>query len=314
MRTSPISFDQFMRRIPDLVQLALGLCFIAGLTAFKLTLGSGVMLIDFLMIPVVGVGWFASTARWGYLVAAVAAVDSAVLAVYAETQASWQTAFLTGFARFALYTIVLALLGMMRRERAGHQWAAATDRKTGAVNAHTFHERAQVAVQRAQRCPSELSLAYVDLDDFKAINDELGHEEGDRVLFGVSHVMRAAVRATDTVGRVGGDEFAILMPETGAKAARKVVDRLRDELARVRTFDDRRVPCSIGLVTFDHPPASLGELINAGDELMYRAKRSGKDRIEQAERSGVAAPMCSFNPGERWQTLKRVPVEKVGRA
>jgi hypothetical protein len=75
----------------------------------KLTLGRGVMMIDFFIIPVVGVGWFASSPRWGYVVALAAALDSAVLAVHAETQASWQTAALNGAARFALYVVILAL-------------------------------------------------------------------------------------------------------------------------------------------------------------------------------------------------------------
>jgi diguanylate cyclase (GGDEF)-like protein len=304
MNTPCSNFDQCIRRVPDLAQLALGLGFIAGVTAFKLALGSGVMIVDFLIIPVVAVGWFANAAKYGYLVAVVAAADSAVLAVYAETQAPWHTALLTGLVRFALYLGILALLGMMRRERAGHQHAATTDRKTGAVNAHTFHERAEAEVARAQRYQSELSFAYLDLDDFKAINDELGHVEGDRVLLEVSHVMRTEVRATDTVGRVGGDEFAILMPETGARAARCVIERLRDALARVRTSDARPVPCSIGIVTFDRPPASLGELINAGDELMYLAKQGGKDRIEQAERAGAGAPRCSFDSLQRWRGMR----------
>ena len=304
MTTRCNSFDQLMRRLPDVVQLTIGLAMIAGLSAFKLTLGSGVMLIDFFIIPVVGVGWFARSPRYGYLVALAAAVDSAVLAVYAETQATWSTAVLTGLARFALYVVILTLLGMMRREREGHQYAATTDRKTGAVNAHTFHELAETEVARAQRnSGSELSLAYVDLDDFKQINDGLGHGEGDRVLLEVSHVMRTQVRASDTVGRVGGDEFAILMPETGAKPARGVVDRLRHELSRLQTRDGRPVPCSIGLVTFDRPPDSIGELINAGDELMYRAKQGGKDRIEQAERSGTARPSRSYGTRPRVRVL-----------
>ena len=299
MTPSGITFDQYVRRLPDWVQVAIGVGLIAGLTVFKLEFGSGVMLVDFLIIPVVGVGWFASSPRYGYLVALVAAANSAVLAVYTETEASWSTAALTGSVRFVLYVAILTLLGMMRRERAGDQHAATTDRKTGAVNAHAFHERAEIEVERAQRHGGELSLAYVDLDDFKAVNDGLGHAEGDRVLLEVSHVMRTEVRATDTVGRVGGDEFAILMPETGAGAARTVIERVRSELSRVRTRDGRSIACSIGLVTFGRPPASLGELIDAGDELMYLAKQSGKDRIEQAERSGSAAPMCVCDPDRR---------------
>ena len=287
MRTSCSSFDECMRRLPDLLQLAIGLGLVVALTAFKLTIGHSVTVIDFMFVPVVWVGWFAR-ARWcGYAVAAVAASLSVMVAMVAETQASLPAALAAGIARFALYLLVLGLMGMMRRERAGHQHAVATDQLTGAANARSFSAIADAEVERAQRSQRDLSLAYIDVDDFKAINDRLGHPEGDHVLLEVSHMMRSVVRSTDTVARIGGDEFAILMPEIGASPARAVIERVRGELARLRTVDGEPVLCSIGLVTFDRPPQSSKELVAAGDELLYRAKENGKDRVEQAERSGA---------------------------
>ena len=154
------------------------------------------------------------------------------------------------------------------------------------INARAFRTLATAEVARSQRFAHSLSLAYLDLDDFKAINDTFGHAEGDHVLLEVGHVLRTTVRSTDSVARVGGDEFAILMPETGAKEARTVVERVRGELDRLTSRDGRHVLFSIGLVTFDRPPGSADELTTAADELMYRAKRGGKDRLEQAERAG----------------------------
>jgi diguanylate cyclase (GGDEF)-like protein len=279
-------FDRIMRRLPDWFQLVIGLGIVAGLTAFKLTAGQSVTLIDFLFIPVVWVGWFAH-ARWcGYLIAAVAAVDTVVVAMIAETQASFGAAAASGAARFILYLVVLALLGMMRKERAGHQREAGTDQQTGVANTRAFQELADAEVERSQRYGLTLSLAYLDVDDFKTINDTLGHAAGDHVLLEVSHVMRSMVRSVDTVARVGGDEFAILMPETKADAARAVIERVRLEFARLTVADGRPVHFSIGLVTFLRPPGTVAELTRAADELMYRAKNGGKDHVEQAERSG----------------------------
>jgi diguanylate cyclase (GGDEF)-like protein len=283
------SFDDRVRRIPDVAQVAIGLGVIAALTVFKLTIGESVTLIDFLFVPVVGVGWFASRRWCGYLVAVIAALDTVVVAMLAETQASLGVAAASGAARFCLYLVVLWLLGMMRRERASHKHAVATDQQTGAVNATTFQTVASSEIRRSQRYQHEISLAYLDIDDFKEINDRLGHPEGGRVLLELSHVMRSAVRSVDTVARIGGDEFAIVMPETGAASARAVIARMECEMARVRTADGSRVRCSVGLVTFDRPPESLTELIGAADELLYRAKQLGKDRVEQAERSGSYA-------------------------
>jgi len=115
-------------------------------------------------------------------------------------------------------------------------------------------------------------------------------------------MLRTTVRATDVIARVGGDEFAILMPETGAEEARAVIERARRELDRLTVRDGRHVLFSIGLVTFDRPPGSLDELTSAADELMYRAKNGGKDRLEQAERSGsflapVRPPVAGAGPG-----------------
>jgi diguanylate cyclase (GGDEF)-like protein len=286
MRTSCNGFDECMRRVPDLLQLAVGLALVAALTAFKLTIGRSVTVIDFMFVPVVWVGWFAGRRWCGYAVAVVSAGLSVIVVVVAETQASIPAALAMGAARLALYLVVLGLLGMMRRERAGHQHAVATDQLTGAANAREFRAIALAEVEHAQRHQRDLSLAYVDVDDFKEINDRLGHPEGDHVLLQVSHMMRSVVRSTDTVARIGGDEFAILMPDIGATPARAVIERVRGELARLRTADGEPVLCSIGLVTFDRPPTSLKELVAAGDELLYRAKDNGKDRIEQAERSG----------------------------
>ena len=293
MQKSCSSFDRFMRRLPDALQLVVGLGIIAGLTFFKLTAGHSVTLIDFLLIPVVGVGWFASARWYGYVVAIVAASCTSVIAMIAETQSSPAAALVSGVARFALYLVVLWLLGMMRRERAAHQLEAATDQLTGVANARGFAAIAHAEIERAHRYQHELSLAFLDVDDFKGINDRLGHLEGDRVLQQVSHLMRCMVRGVDAVSRVGGDEFVILMPETDAAAARALVDRLQDQLALVMTADGTPVPCSIGLVTFARPPASLQELMEAGDSLMYRAKQNGKDRIEQAERRGGHARIAA---------------------
>lgn len=293
MPSSYESFDAFMRRLPDCVQVGVALAMIAGLTAFKLTAGESVTLIDFLFIAVVGIGWFVHRRWCGYLVAVIAAADSVVIAVIAAPYASPGAAAASGAARLALYLIVLALIGMMRRERAGHQKDAVTDPQTGAMNARAFRLRALDEVERSQRYGHELSLAFLDIDDFKQVNDRLGHAAGDRALLDVCHVLRSTVRSVDTVARVGGDEFAVLMPETRSADARAVIDRVRYEVGRLALADGGGVPVSIGLVTFNRPPGSIAELTGAADALMYRAKNAGKDGVEQAERAG------SYRPGAR---------------
>jgi diguanylate cyclase (GGDEF)-like protein len=247
-------------------------------------------MVDFFLIPVAGVGWLVSSRVYAGATALVAVVVSVALAELGPAPAQLGAAIVAGVARLALYIVVLGFLAAMRNMYLEHEREAHTDALTGACNARAFRALAQVEVERSQRYRHEVSLAYLDIDDFKAINDSLGHSEGDHVLAQVSHVLRSVVRSVDTVARLGGDEFAVLMPETRPREARVVVDRLKQDLARVHTAAGASVPCSIGLVTFDRPPASLEELIDAGDDLMYRAKRNGKDRVEQAERAGTWHP------------------------
>jgi diguanylate cyclase (GGDEF)-like protein len=280
--------DAQVRRLPDWLLLTIAMAIVAALAIFKLTAGRGVPIVDFFLIPVASVGWFAGSRACGYAAALVTAVVSVVVAIDA-THAPVGATIASGVARLILYLIVLAFLGAMRSMQVERDREARTDHLTGACNARSFRALALVEVERARRYRHELSLAYVDVDDFKSINNGLGHTEGDHVLLQMSHVMRSLVRRIDTVARLGGDEFVVLLPETSASQARVVVDRLRAELARLRTRVGGPVPCSIGLVTFVEAPGSLQELVDAADGLMYTAKKKGKDRVEQAVLVGFGA-------------------------
>ena len=167
---------------------------------------------------------------------------------------------------------------------------ARTDFLTGTANARAFEEAAAAEIERGRRYGHELSLLYLDLDDFKTVNDTFGHRSGDSVLAEIGHVMRCTVRSHDLVARLGGDEFAVLMPESNRFAALAVARRVREEVGRVTDPDGRPVRCSsIGVASYPKPPASVDGLIHDADTLMYRAKEQGKDRIESAEFEGRGA-------------------------
>jgi diguanylate cyclase (GGDEF)-like protein len=282
--SSPFSsLDARLRRLPDVVIFALGLLLIAGIAAYRLTVGHSVPIVDFFLIPIAGIAWLARRHLYGYLAAVVTAVLTVEIALAARPPAPFGASLAAGGMRLVFYFVVLAFLAAMRRAQLEQETDARTDTLTGAANAHAFRDIAAGEIDRSRRYGHQLSLLYLDIDDFKAINDHLGHAEGDDVLLHISHVLRSVVRSVDTVGRLGGDEFAVLMPETDIGAAHALALRLRYELNRAHAGDGRSVPCSIGLVTFVQPPASLRELLDAGDDLMYRAKQNGKDRIEEAE-------------------------------
>jgi diguanylate cyclase (GGDEF)-like protein len=278
--------DARLRRLPDALLFAVALTMIAGMAALGPLPDRGLPLDDFFIIPVAAVGWLAHRRWYGYATAVVAAAESVWMAMRGPGAGAVETAALAGAARLSLYVIVLLVLAAMRRMQQAQEAEARTDVLTGAANARAFRQIAVAEVERSQRYQHELSLAYLDIDDFKRINDHWGHAAGDRALGRMSRVMHEVVRSVDTVARLGGDEFAILMPETGPPEARALIERLCQGLEDTGSEAGPVGPCSIGLVTFVRPPASLEELIDAGDRLMYRAKRRGKGRVEQDVRAG----------------------------
>ncbi len=143
-----------------------------------------------------------------------------------------------------------------------------------------FLTSAEAELERSRRYRHQLSLLYLDVDDFKAVNDRLGHGEGNRLLRRLTVVLTAELRSVDLAARLGGDEFAVLMPETGSRAARQLAGRLLAALSAEQASDGAPLSCSCGLVTFRLPPESVDALLEAGDRLMYEAKAAGKGRLQ----------------------------------
>ncbi len=165
---------------------------------------------------------------------------------------------------------------------------ARTDVLTGLANRRAFYESLQVERSRAARYRRPITLACLDLDNFKRVNDTLGHSVGDELLARVADVLRQTLRLTDTVGRLGGDEFALLLPETDAPSAEALLEKLRGVLRRAMEARKWPVTFSIGAATFLESPPSIEHMIQTADELMYAVKKSGKNRISVVLIGGTA--------------------------
>jgi two-component system cell cycle response regulator len=161
---------------------------------------------------------------------------------------------------------------------------ATTDALTRLINRRALLERLSVEVDRARRFRSQLSMLMVDLDHFKAVNDEHGHLGGDEVLRQTGTLLAGAVRTIDVVARYGGEEFVVVLPETATEGAVTFAERLRKsveeqvfQLAAGRRF---QLTCSIGVATFPSPRvASPEDLFATADEALYRAKSGGRNQV-----------------------------------
>ncbi|MBU1669600.1 MAG: GGDEF domain-containing protein [Actinobacteria bacterium] len=174
---------------------------------------------------------------------------------------------------FVVFVVLLTLLmDSMRRE----QELSRTDGLTGLLNWRHFTSLASAELERARRYNHPVSIAYIDLDNFKEVNDRFGHAEGDAVLQAVAGLLTGNLRATDRVARLGGDEFAVLLPETGGDAASTVMLDVKESLLREMEGRGWPVTASIGVATFEALPGTVDEMIGHADRLMYSVKAKGK--------------------------------------
>jgi diguanylate cyclase (GGDEF)-like protein len=182
----------------------------------------------------------------------------------------------------ALLFVALGALGLAaglyRRAKAQTR----RDEVTGALNRTGFVEVLEDESKRARRYLHPLTVAYVDLDNFKLVNDILGHEAGNSCLQAVARTMQDTLREVDFVARLGGDEFALLLSETRPEDVRGVLGKLRAALLEAMEANDWRVTFSIGAVTFDEPLDAAVDMMAKADELMYSVKLSGRNRIEHS--------------------------------
>jgi len=181
--------------------------------------------------------------------------------------------------RLGFFLIIAYLLARLHAVLALQSRLAQRDSLTNLLNARAFKDRCQLLFQLAARHRYPLALAYLDLDNFKGINDSLGHGIGDRVLQTVAATLAERARSSDTVGRLGGDEFAILLAKTDISGAELFFTGIRERLLQVVFQNNWSVGFSIGVVVFPPPPPPLDDAIKIADNLMYDVKRSTKNNI-----------------------------------
>jgi len=240
----------------------------------------------FYLIPIFIVVWY-TDGRMG-LVFSFASTGVAFLANYFAGQTYSNPTILVSntLLHLGFYLLVAGLVASLKRTSTGNLELARTDYVTGAISVRYFYELAQIEIRRSQRYRHPITMAYIDLDNFKAVNDLLGHSTGDRVLRAVTEGISRQVRPADTLARLGGDEFALLLPETDGEAAKTVINRIHACLVDEMLRNGWMITFSVGVVTFEEVPKTVDEMVKMADSAMYLVKAASKNGVHYSIYAG----------------------------
>lgn len=181
--------------------------------------------------------------------------------------------------RLLFFLIITHLLTEIKQSYEREKCLARTDRLTGLWNRLYFLELLDLEIKRFQRKSQPFTLAYLDIDNFKKVNDTWGHNRGDKLLILTAQVLQQNVRQVDAIARLGGDEFVLLLPETDLKNGNLVLQRVNKKLREMIEIESFPVGFSIGAVTFYSLPESIDEILAIADRWMYEVKKNGKNRL-----------------------------------
>ncbi len=281
------SSQRLMRRLDRLSALsefwhglvALGL--LGGVALVDYLTGTEIHFFLFYALPIAYISWFFGR-RYGFLLVLLSTLVFWTLNIYWAPVTSLGVAYWNLGVRLAFFLLVSQVIGTFNKAYLYLQQWAETDPLTGLKNRRIFFEQLEVAMARCRRAKHPLTLAYLDLDHFKQVNDQLGHGVGDALLTVVAQHMVHSLRKTDLVARLGGDEFAIVLEGNTPEQSEQVLLRLQDQLLAQMKQHQWPVTFSAGAVTFLEIPAEADAMVHEADQLMYGVKRSGRGRLSTA--------------------------------
>ena len=259
--------------------LLAGAAILLAIAATDYAVGPEIDLTALYLVPIVLVTWNVGRGAGLTLAVVGSVLSSAGKVAGGAAYHNWLVLGTMTLLWAGLFVAFVLVLTQLRRALEREKELARVDALTGVANRRQFLEQAAAELSRARRHGRPLTVAYLDLDNFKQVNDRRGHAAGDALLQAVAVALRGRLRLTDAVGRMGGDEFAICLPETGADAAETVLSDLRHQVAEALPEGLAAVTLSMGAVAYAAPPATVDALLRDADLALYAAKRSGKDRL-----------------------------------
>ncbi len=237
----------------------------------------------FYLIPVSFVTWYARR-NHGFFIAVICAFTW----YYSDFKSGHQYSMdiipkWNAFVRFGYFIITAFLISKYKNTLDQVTRMAKFDSLTQIFNVRGFSEVLEKELQLAVRYKHPIAIGYIDVDNFKTVNDTIGHAEGDRVLQTVGKVLSKTIRVTDIAGRLGGDEFAIILLQQDIGGAKTVFNKIHAVLIETAQAEKWPIGFSVGVVVYNNPPLSVDEVLGQADGLMYGVKKSGKNFIQFKE-------------------------------
>lgn len=251
------------------------------------------------LVPIGVVAW-----GRGRIAAAVFATLCAALWLFVDVQTNGQISTPTEVANLLVLLVAFQITGQVLARLRGRlereRWLARTDPLTGIHNRRAFWNATARELERCRRFAEPFSVAYLDVDGFKGVNDHHGHAAGDEVLRRISALLQQELRQLDMVARLGGDEFAVLLPGTNVFGASSVMTRVRELLRRAPWRSQYGIDFSIGCITVLVAPRDVDAVVAQADQLMYAMKRAGRGELRhEVLREGEAERPPTTHSGRR---------------
>jgi diguanylate cyclase (GGDEF)-like protein len=285
-------FARWIDELPGGVVFAIALMSIALVGIVDELSGYEVDLTPLYLLPIWLAAWFLGAAG-GLALALAGAVAWWAADVATRAYAPRTLVEVLNFAmELVVFATVALLVAAVRRRLRSESGLARTDPLTGLLNRRGFLEVARREMARSRRNGRAITVAMIDVDHFKEVNDRRGHEAGDHLLAGLGAALRASTRSVDACARVGGDEFAVLLPETDGTGVEGVLDRMRMVLVEAGSGaaeDDGAVTVSVGAATFASAPSSLDEMLRAADRMLREVKAAGRNGLRYDAAASLAA-------------------------
>jgi len=275
-----MNFHAYLKKQSRSFTILIGFTLIGIIGICDFLTGYEIVFLLFYVIPISSLTWFIG--RW---IGIMASFISAIVWFWADMASGHPYTqplipLLNSLLSLSFFVMITLLLSILRSTLDHEKELARIDNLTGAVNSRLFFVLLQMEMDRLQRYKHTFTLVYLDLDNFKAVNDQYGHLTGNQVLRRVVSYAKMHLRNVDVIARIGGDEFAVLLPETSYESAQVVVTRLQSGLLEEMKQRNWPITFSIGVVTCNAAQCAAEELVRIADNLMYTIKHDGKNAIK----------------------------------